>query len=171
VASLTRGAIGVRNSRTAERPVLSFTLMKQWGGVSNVPVSTAAKGLPVLAILASTGTNAAVMGDVAKQSRLYAQTLFLAEKYDLPLPADLAKLADPDDEPDGGAVPTRGPPPGPPPRKVVTDAGEEADGGPAWSARPVIVAMSHRTPQRDILKALEIEAPPRIYQLKLPVEA
>jgi hypothetical protein len=26
-------------------------------------------------------------------------------------------------------------------------------------------------PQRDILRALEIDAPPRIYQLKLPVEA
>ena len=26
-------------------------------------------------------------------------------------------------------------------------------------------------PQRDILKALEIDAPPRIYQLKLPTEA
>jgi hypothetical protein len=77
-------------------------LMKQWGGASNVPVSKAAKGLPVLAVIASTGTNAAVMGDVAKQARLYAQTLFLAEKYDLPLPANLAKSADLDDEPDGG---------------------------------------------------------------------
>jgi hypothetical protein len=77
-------------------------LMKQWGRVSSVPVSTAAKGLPVVAVIASTGTNAAVMGDVAKQARLYAQTLFLAEKYDLPLPANLAKFADPDDEPDGG---------------------------------------------------------------------
>ena len=26
-------------------------------------------------------------------------------------------------------------------------------------------------PQRDILRALEIDAPPRIYQLKLPVQA
>ena len=26
-------------------------------------------------------------------------------------------------------------------------------------------------PQRDILKALEIDAPPRVYQLKLPAEA
>lgn len=77
-------------------------LMKRWGGVSHVSVSTAAKGLSVVAVITSTGTNAAVMGDVAKQARLYAQTLFLAEKYDLPLPADLAKLADPGDEPDGG---------------------------------------------------------------------
>lgn len=77
-------------------------LMKKWGGVSHVSVSTAAKGLPVVAVLASMGTNAAVMGDVAKQARLYAQTLFLAEKYDLTLPPSLAKFADPDDEPDGG---------------------------------------------------------------------
>jgi hypothetical protein len=77
-------------------------LMKQWDGVSHVPVGKAAKGLPVVAVFASTGTNAVVMGDVAKQARLYAQTLFLAEKYDLPLPANLAKFADPDNKPDSG---------------------------------------------------------------------
>ena len=49
-------------------------LMKQWGGASHVPVSKAAKGLPFVAVIASTGTNAVVMGDVAKQARLYAQT-------------------------------------------------------------------------------------------------
>ena len=77
-------------------------LMKQWDGVPHVPVGKAAKGLPVVAVFASTGTNAVVMGDVAKQARLYAQTLFLAEKYDLPLPANLAKFADPNNEPDDG---------------------------------------------------------------------
>ncbi|TKA00715.1 hypothetical protein FCI23_42050 [Actinacidiphila oryziradicis] len=61
-------------------------LMKQWNGVPNVSVGKAAKGLPVVAVVASTGTNAYVIGDVAKQARLYAQTLFLAEKYDLALP-------------------------------------------------------------------------------------
>jgi hypothetical protein len=77
-------------------------LMKQWSGASHVPVGTAAKGLPFVAVIASSSTNAVVLGDVAKQARSYAQTLFLAEKYDLPLPASLAQFANPDDEPDGG---------------------------------------------------------------------
>jgi hypothetical protein len=80
-------------------------LMKQWGGASHVPVSRAAKGLPFVAAIVSTSTNAVVMGDVAKQARLYAQTLFLAEKHGLQLPANLAKFADPDHEPDGGDEP------------------------------------------------------------------
>ncbi|WP_329494235.1 EcsC family protein [Kitasatospora herbaricolor] len=74
-------------------------LMKQWNGVSHVSVGKVAKVLPVVSVVTSTGTNAYVIGDVAKQSRLYAQTLFLAEKYDLPLPANLTKFADWDDEP------------------------------------------------------------------------
>lgn len=75
-------------------------LMKQWDNVPAVSVGKAAKGLPVIAVVASTGTNAYVIGDVAKQARLYAQTLFLAEKYGLPLPPALATFRDPDDEPD-----------------------------------------------------------------------
>lgn len=71
-------------------------LMKQWNGVPSVSVSRAAKGLPVIAVVTSTGTNAFVIGDVAKQARYYAQTLFLAEKYGLPLPATLARFTDPD---------------------------------------------------------------------------
>ena len=74
-------------------------LMKQWNGVSHVSVGKAAKALPVISVVVSTGTNAYVIGDVAKQARFYAQTLFLAEKYDLPLPANLAKFTDLDDEP------------------------------------------------------------------------
>ncbi|WP_405814235.1 EcsC family protein [Streptomyces sp. NBC_01390] len=74
-------------------------LMKQWNGVPNVSVGKAAKGLPVVAVVVSTSANAYVIGDVAKQARLYAQTLFLAEKYDLELPPNLTKFADLDDEP------------------------------------------------------------------------
>ncbi len=50
-----------------------------------------------MSIVTSAGTNAWVIGDVAKQARLYAQTLFLAEKHGLPLPpqpADYAVEAD-----------------------------------------------------------------------------
>lgn len=68
-------------------------LMKQWNGSSHIPVGKVAKGIPVVSIVTSAGTNAWVMGDVAKQARLYAQTLFLAGKYDLPLPARLATFA------------------------------------------------------------------------------
>ena len=42
-------------------------------------------------------------GDVAKQARYYARTLFLAEKYDLPLPASLMSFTDPDDASDADA--------------------------------------------------------------------
>jgi len=79
--------------------------MKQWNGGSYVSVSKAAKGLPVIAVVTSTGTNAFVIGDVAKRARCYAQTLFLAQKYDLPLPASLISFTDPDDAPgtDAGA--------------------------------------------------------------------
>ncbi|MFF7192837.1 hypothetical protein ACFZAM_03895 [Streptomyces sp. NPDC008079] len=62
-------------------------------------VGKAAKGLPIIAVVVSTGTNAYVIGDFAKQARLYAQTIFLAENYDLVLPPNLTKVADLDDEP------------------------------------------------------------------------
>ncbi|WP_339156074.1 EcsC family protein [Actinomadura luteofluorescens] len=68
-------------------------LMKQWSSSSRVPVDKVAKGIPVVSIVTSAGTNAWVIGDVAKRARLYAQTLFLAEKYDLPLPPRLTKFA------------------------------------------------------------------------------
>lgn len=77
-------------------------LMKHWNGGVHVPVSKAAKGLPVIAVVFSTGTNSFVIGDVAKQARHYAQTLFLAEKYGLPLPGVLTEPTDPDETPDAG---------------------------------------------------------------------
>jgi hypothetical protein len=68
-------------------------LMKQWSGASHVPVGTAAKGLPFVAVIASSGTNAVVLGDVAKQARFYAQTLFLAEKYNSLLILTMSRMA------------------------------------------------------------------------------
>ncbi|ACZ00430.1 hypothetical protein Tcur_4914 [Thermomonospora curvata DSM 43183] len=64
-------------------------LMKQFANGRAVPVSRVAKAMPVIAVFAGAGTNAYVLGDVAHQARLYAQTLFLAEKYRLPLPENL----------------------------------------------------------------------------------
>lgn len=54
--------------------------MKQFANGRAVPVSRVAKAMPVIAVFAGAGTNAYVLGDVAHQARLYAQTLFLAEK-------------------------------------------------------------------------------------------
>ncbi|MFG1921653.1 hypothetical protein [Cryptosporangium sp. NPDC048952] len=54
-----------------------------------MPVDKVAKAMPVLAVVAGAGTNAYVLGDVAQRARRYAQTLCLAQKYDLPLPANL----------------------------------------------------------------------------------
>jgi hypothetical protein len=42
-----------------------------------------------MAVIIGAGTNAYVLGDVVHQARLYAQTLYLAEKYGLPLPANI----------------------------------------------------------------------------------
>lgn len=67
-------------------------VMKRWNGVQHIPVQSAAKGLPVIAIVMGAGTNMVVLGDIAKQSVYYAQTLHLAQKYDLALPANLASL-------------------------------------------------------------------------------
>jgi hypothetical protein len=64
-------------------------LMKQFTKGKAVPISKVAKGLPFVAVVIGAGTNAYVLGDVVHQARLYAQTLYLAEKYGLPLPANI----------------------------------------------------------------------------------
>ena len=64
-------------------------LMQQFANGRTVPISRVAKGMPVVAVVAGAGTNAYVLGDVVHQARLYAQTLYLAEKYQLPLPENL----------------------------------------------------------------------------------
>jgi hypothetical protein len=64
-------------------------LMKQFANGRAVPVDKVTKAMPVVAVFAGAGTNAYVLGDVVHQARLYAQTLYLAEKYGLPLPENL----------------------------------------------------------------------------------
>lgn len=64
-------------------------LTKQFANGKAVPIDKVAKGLPYVAIVAGAGTNAYVLGDVVHQARLYAQTLYLSEKYGLPLPENL----------------------------------------------------------------------------------
>ncbi|MGL5826278.1 MAG: EcsC family protein [Nocardioides sp.] len=63
-------------------------LMTRFGG-SPVPVQKAVAKLPAIAIVTSAGLNQHMLADVAKQARIYAATVFLAEKYDLPLPSQL----------------------------------------------------------------------------------
>jgi hypothetical protein len=64
-------------------------LMKVFARGQHVPVEKVTKFMPVVAVLAGAGTNAYVLGDVAKQATLFAQTSFLSEKYDLPMPQNL----------------------------------------------------------------------------------
>ena len=71
----------------------SEKLMQQLHSVSHVPVRQAAKLLPVVSIVAASGTNAFVLGDVAVKAKRYAQTLFLAEKHGFPLPKNVAALS------------------------------------------------------------------------------
>lgn len=65
------------------------TLMKQAGNGAHVPVGRAAKALPAIGVVIGAGTNSFVLSDVASQSIRYAQTVLLAEKHGLPLPARL----------------------------------------------------------------------------------
>ncbi|MFF4772548.1 EcsC family protein [Microtetraspora fusca] len=69
-------------------------LMKQFANGRAVPVDKVTKAMPVVAVFAGAGTNAYVLGDVVHQARLYAQTLYLAEKYGLPLPENLRHQGD-----------------------------------------------------------------------------
>jgi len=71
-------------------------LTKQMAHGRTIPISQVAKGLPVVSIVAGAGTNAYVLGDVVHQARLYAQTLYLAEKHGLRLPANLRHEHDDD---------------------------------------------------------------------------
>ncbi|MBK8078495.1 MAG: EcsC family protein [Kineosporiaceae bacterium] len=64
-------------------------LMQQAAHGKAVPIGKVAKGIPVIAVVVGAGTNAYILGDVVHQARLYAQTLRLAEKYELPLPENL----------------------------------------------------------------------------------
>jgi hypothetical protein len=57
----------------------------------HVPVGSAAKGVPVVAVVVGAGVNARVLGNTAAQARRYLQTLWLAEKYGLELPAGLSR--------------------------------------------------------------------------------
>lgn len=72
-------------------------LMKQVGDGSRVSVKNARMGMPVVAIFAGAGTNAHVLGDLAKQARHYGATMLLAEKYGLELPPNLRQSLDVDD--------------------------------------------------------------------------
>ena len=65
------------------------TLMKQAGNGSRVPVGRVAKAMPAIGMIVGAGTNSYVLSDVASQSIRYAQTVLLAEKHGLPLPARL----------------------------------------------------------------------------------
>ncbi|SDG35384.1 EcsC protein family protein [Klenkia brasiliensis] len=64
-------------------------LMKQVSMGRPVPVTQVTKALPVVAIAAGAGTNAHLLRDTAVQANAFAQTRFLAEKYDLRMPAGL----------------------------------------------------------------------------------
>jgi hypothetical protein len=79
-------------------------LMKHVGNGSRVPVQNARMGMPVVAIFAGAGTNAHVLGDIAKQARHYGATMLLAEKYGLELPSNLRQDLDGDESTDGSAI-------------------------------------------------------------------
>lgn len=65
-------------------------LMKQAGNGQNVPIEKVVAKLPAIAVITSAGINGTVLGSLAKTSVRYSQTVHLARKYDLLLPANLA---------------------------------------------------------------------------------
>jgi hypothetical protein len=75
-------------------------LMQQFTRGQHVPVEKVTKAIPLISVLAGAGTNAYVLGDVAKQATLFAQTSFLSDKYDLPMPPSLrlSHVASEDDD-------------------------------------------------------------------------
>ncbi|MGY2075032.1 EcsC family protein [Blastococcus sp. SYSU DS0828] len=77
-------------------------LMKQMGGGGRVPVKNVRMGMPLIAIFAGAGTNAHVLGDIAKQARHYGATMLLAEKYGLELPPNLRQDLDTEEPIEGG---------------------------------------------------------------------
>lgn len=64
-------------------------LMKQFSN-GPVHVEKVAAKMPVIAVVTSAGLNQHMLADVAKQARLYAATMFLVEKYGLPVPRALS---------------------------------------------------------------------------------
>lgn len=73
-------------------------LMKQVGD-GKVSVKDVSKKMPYLGVVTSAGSNAYLLGDVAKQGIFYGRTRHLSEKYGLPLPVNLKQGPD-DEEPE-----------------------------------------------------------------------
>lgn len=68
-------------------------LMQQFARGQRVPVEKVTKAIPLISMVAGAGTNAYVLGDVAKQATFFAQTSFLSAKYALPMPPSLQPSA------------------------------------------------------------------------------
>jgi hypothetical protein len=64
-------------------------LMKQAGSGGRVPVARVAKALPVISVVMGAGTNAHLLGTVAKHGVRHSQTVLLSQRYGLPLPSNL----------------------------------------------------------------------------------
>lgn len=71
-------------------------LMKRVGD-GKVSVKDVSKKMPYIGVVTSAGSNAYLLGDIAKQGILYGRTRHLSEKYNIPLPANFVPTAD-DDE-------------------------------------------------------------------------
>ena len=72
-------------------------LMKRASGGGHVPVARAARALPVVSVVMGAGTNAHLLGVVAKHSVCHSQTVLLSQRYDLPLPPNLRHEHDGED--------------------------------------------------------------------------
>jgi hypothetical protein len=69
-------------------------LMKQVGNGKHVPIDKVVSKLPGLAVVTAAGINSTVLGSLAKTSLRYSQTVYLSEKYGLPMPGNLIQASD-----------------------------------------------------------------------------
>lgn len=77
-------------------------LLKNAGGAQHVSIQHARMGLPLVSTVIGAGINQQLFGATASRSLRYARTMFLAERYDLELPARMAPPLRPssEEEPD-----------------------------------------------------------------------
>jgi hypothetical protein len=89
-------------------------LMNQFSGTKATPVGKVVSKMPLISVVTGAGLNAHMLGDVASKATKFAATQFLAQKYELPLPAKLQRIvtdsdheSNPvaDDDTEGGVSP------------------------------------------------------------------
>lgn len=65
-------------------------LLKQMSNGNHIPIEKVVSKMPAIAVVTAAGINGTVLGELARTSVRYSQTIHLSNKHGLPLPANLA---------------------------------------------------------------------------------